>query len=200
MAGPVQPPHVPIETYFDLEDKAQIKSEYHNGKIIAMAGATPAHIRITTNLTRLVGNQLEGKTCEPFDSDMRVLVPDCDVVYYPDLTVTCETPRFGETRLATLLNPTLVVEVLPPSTERADRGVKFDCYRTLGSLKAYVLVYQGEPRIDIYTRQLDGAWQYETAKELTATLKIAALGCELRLADVYARVEFKALPALEMLE
>jgi Uma2 family endonuclease len=125
---------------------------------------------------------------------MRVYVPDCDVVYYPDLTVTCETPRFDETRLATLINPTLVVEVLSPSTERADRGIKFDCYRTLLSLNAYVMVYQDEPRIDVYTRQPDGAWRYETAKGLTSTLQLAVVGCDLRLAEVYARVRFTAHP------
>jgi|HubBroStandDraft_4_1064222.scaffolds.fasta_scaffold610279_1 Uma2 family endonuclease len=200
MVAIAKPPYIPIETYFELEDSAEFKSEFHDGVIVAMAGASPAHIRITTNLTRLIGNQLDGKQCEPFDSDMRVSVEECNVVYYPDLTVTCEAPRFANTRRATLLNPTLIIEVLSPSTERADRGIKFDCCRTIESLNAYVLVYQDEPRIDLYTRQPDGAWRYETAKGSEATLWLEAVGCELRLADVYARVEFKASAAPEVAE
>ena len=200
MVAIAKPPYVPIETYFKREDTANSKSEYHNGVIVAMAGASPAHIRITTNLTRLIGNQLEGKPCEPFDSDMRVRVQECNTVYYPDFTVTCETPRFDDTQLATLLNPTLIIEVLSPSTERADRGIKFDCYRTLSSLNTYVMVYQDEPRIDLYRRQPDGAWRYETAKGIESSLQIDAIGCELRLADIYARVEFKAPSPLQMSE
>ena len=196
-----KPPYIPIESYFEREDAAVCKSEYFDGEVVAMAGgASPAHICITTNLTRLIGNQLEGKPCEPFDSDMRVRVPECNAVFYPDLTVTCETPRFADTRLATLLNPTLIFEVLSPSTDRADRGIKFDCYRTLDPLNAYVLVYQDEPRLDLYTRQPDGAWQYETTKGPQATLRIESVACELRLADLYARVEFKATPVLEISE
>jgi len=197
MVAHSKPKSILLTTYFEREDKAETKSEYHDGVLVAMAGASPAHIRITTNLTRLVGNQLEGKSCEPFDSDMRVMVQECNTVYYPDLTVICEPPRFADTGLATLLNPTLIVEVLSPSTERVDRGMKFDCYRTLESLQAYVLISQDEPRIELFSRQSDGSWRYDVATGLQATLLLDAIGCELRLAELYTRVVFPP-PTLEM--
>jgi Uma2 family endonuclease len=194
MVAHKKPAYVPLEIYFKREAVSESKHKYQDGVIVAMAGASSAHVRITTNLTRLIGNQLEGNPCEPFDSDMRVLVESCNAVYYPDLTVACEPPRFAETPMATLLNPALIVEVLSPSIERADRGVKFDAYRLLNSIRAYVLVSQDEPRIEFFCRQADGSWRYEVARGLEATLRLEAVGCELRLADVYARVEFS--PAL----
>jgi Uma2 family endonuclease len=198
MVAYTKPKTILLSTYFEREDIAAIKSEYHDGVLVAMSGASPAHIRITTNLTCLVGNQLEGKPCEPFDSDMRVLAEECNAVFYPDLTVVCEPPHFADTRLATLLNPILIVEVLSPSTERADRGMKFDCYRPLGSLRTYVLISQDEPRIELYSRQSDGSWRYDVATGLQAILLLTTIGCELRLAEVYARVVFPPAPTLEM--
>jgi Uma2 family endonuclease len=187
-----------LATYFEHEDTAEIKSEYHDGVLVAMAGASPTHIRITTNLTRLSGNQLGGQSCEPFDSDMRVLAQACNAVFYPDLTVVCDTPHFADTRMATLLNPALIVEVLSPSTERVDRGMKFDCYRAIESLHAYVLISQDEPRVELYSRQSDGSWRYDVATGLQAILPLDTIGCEIRLAEAYARVVFPSAPTLEI--
>jgi Uma2 family endonuclease len=200
MVAYAKPPPIPLETYFEREDAAETKSEYYNGVIVAMAGASPAHSRITTNLTRLVGNLLEGKPCEPFDSDMRVFVEKCNAVYYPDLMVTCETPRFAETRMATLLNPTLIIEVHSDSTWHTDRVDKLDCYRTLASFITYILVAQDSPRIELFIRQADGSWLYYVAKGMDAVLRLESIGCELRLADVYARVEFPTEQAAEVAE
>ena len=190
MVAHAKPQSILLTAYFEREDTAEIKSEYHDGIVVAMSGASPTHIRITTNLTRLIGKELEGRSCEPFDSDMRVMVPACNAVFYPDLTVVCEPPRFADTGLATLLNPTLTVEVLSPSTERTDRGLKSDCYRTLESLQAYVLISQDEPRIELFSRQPDGSWRYDVATGLQANLPLGTIDCELRLAEVYARVVF----------
>jgi len=190
MVAHKKPPYVPLETYFEREAVSESKHEYQDGVIVAMAGAPPAHVRITTNLMRRIGNQLEGKPCEPFDSDMRVMVEACHAVFYPDQTVVCEPPRFAEAPMATLLNPALIVEVLSPSTERADRAVKFDSYRLLESIRGYVLVSQDEPRIELFHRQPEGSWTYQVARGLEANLRLEAIGCELRLAEVYARVTF----------
>src|SRR5690349_18872292 len=105
MVAHKKPNYIPLEIYFEREAASEAKHEYQDGVILAMAGASPAHVRITTNLTRLIGNQLEGTSCEPFDSDMRVLVEAYNAVYYPDLTVACEPPRFADVPMATLLNP-----------------------------------------------------------------------------------------------
>ncbi len=190
MAESVSAALVTLQAYFEQEDAATTKSEYYDGVVVAMSGATPAHVRITTNLTRLMGNQLEGQPCEPFDSDMRVYVEACNVTFYPDQTVVCGTPDFANTTLATLLNPALIIEALSASTERIDRGYKFDCYRTLPSLSMYVLIAQLEPRVEVFTRQEDGSWRYEVAKGLAAEIALPAINCVLRLAEVYARVVF----------
>lgn len=184
------PPYVSLEAYLEQEDAAITKSEYYYGVVVAMSRATPAHVRITTNLTRLMENQLEGQPCEPFDSDMQVYVEACNVTFYPDQTVVCGTPDFANTTLATLLNPALIIEALSASTERIDRGYKFDCYRTLPSLSMYVLIAQLEPRIEVFTRQEDGSWRYEVASGLKAEIALPAINCVLRLAEVYARVVF----------
>ena len=181
-----------IADYFEMEDAAIEKHEFHDGILVSMAGASPAHVRITTNLARHIGNQIEasGSACEPFNSDMRVLIPQCNAVFYPDISIVCGDAAFAETRLATLLNPTIVIEVISPSSERADRGIKFDCYRTIGSLTTYVLVSQDEPRIEVYSHRSDNAWQYDVAVGLESTIQLTPGLLKLVLKDVYARVEF----------
>lgn len=183
-------PYVTLEEYFTREDAAETKSEYYDGIVVAMSGATTAHVRFTTNITWLLGNQLESGRCEPFNSDLRVYAEVCNTVFYPDLTVVCGTPQFANTTLATLLNPTVVIEVLSKSTERVDRGFKFDCYRSIPSLAVYVMIAQMEPRIEVYSRQGDGSWRYDVATGLEASITLPAVNCVLPLADVYARVEF----------
>src|ERR1051326_4266178 len=141
-----------------------------------MAGASPNHNTITFNLNGLLYTLLQGKPCRGFSSDMRVRVPDCNRYYYPDLSVVCGEPQYE--RLAgveTLLNPTVVIEVLSDSTEKTDREEKLDCYRTLPSLQTYVLVSQDTPRVEAYVRQANGTWLYESANGLESVLPLSAL-------------------------
>ncbi len=197
MVAETKPPFISLEDYFDREARAEIKSEYFDGVLVAMAGASPAHVRITTNLTRLIGNQLEGRPCEPFDSDLRVYVEACNTVFYPDLTAACAPPQFAETRLATLLNPTLIIEVLSDTTEAVDRGFKFACFQSLESLQTYVLIAQDRLPVECFTRQPDGSWRYEATNTPEAVVALPAIGCELRLAEVYARIKFSATEAAD---
>ena len=133
--------------------------------------------------------QLKGRACETYAGDMRVHVPATGLYTYPDVTVICGEPRFEDSEVDTLLNPTLLIEVLSPSTEGYDRGKKFAQYRTLESFREYVLVSQEEVRVEIFTRQDDGHWLLsEEAGRLEETVPLASIGCELRLADVYERV------------
>jgi Uma2 family endonuclease len=183
-------PRISVQEYLLWEARAESKSELYDGAILAMAGATPEHIRITTNLARRLGNQLDGSPCEPFDSDMRVFVEKCNSVFYPDLTVVCGEAQFLDTALATLCNPTLIVEVLSPSTEARDRGEKLACYQTLDSVQVYALVAQDRARVEAYSRQADGSWRHEVVEGLDAALELPSVGCALRLEEVYARVSF----------
>ena len=186
----------PLE-YLERERTADYKSEYDNGVIIPMPGASREHNCITFDSSRHIGNQLDGSSCQGFAQDMRVRVPQCDKYYYPDIIVVCGDPQFEDDTFDVLLNPRLIIEVLSKSTERKDREEKFDCYETLESLTDYVLISQTEPRIEHFYRMEDGIWRFVVARGLEAVLALPAVGCNLRLADVYARVTFSLPPAQE---
>ena len=134
--------------YLALERQAETKSEYLNGRIYAMSGASRSHNRITFNLARRIGNQLGGRRCEGYVNDMRVKVSPTGLYTYPDVVVVCGKEQFEDTHLDTLLNPTLIIEVLSDSTEAYDRGRKFLHYQLLDSLIDYLLVSQDAPRIE----------------------------------------------------
>lgn len=176
--------------YLALERQAETKSEYLNGHIYAMSGASREHNTIVFNLARRVGNQLDRKPCRGYVNDMRVKVSPTGLYTYPDVVVACGEPRFEDQHVDTLLDPTVIVEVLSDSTEAYDRGDKFAHYRALESLTDYLLVAQDKPRIERYSRQPDGRWIYSVADGLDSRIEIAAIDCVLQLAEVYDRVEF----------
>ncbi len=176
--------------YLVLERQAETKSEYLNGCIYAMSGASRSHNRITVNLTSALHAQLKRKPCEPFSGDMRVKVSPTGLYTYPDVVVVCGEPRFEDQHVDTLLNPTVIIEVLSESTEAYDRGEKFAHYRALPSLTDYLLVAQDQPCIEHYQRQADGRWLYSATDGLDAQVEIATIDCVLRLAEVYERVVF----------
>ena len=178
--------------YLALERQAETKSEYLNGHIYAMGGASRSHNRITVNLTAVLHAQLKRKPCEPFSGDMRVKVNPTGLYTYPDVVVVCGEPRFEDAQVDTLLNPTVIIEVLSDSTEAYDRGGKFAHYRALESLNDYLLVAQDQPRIEHYQRQPDGRWLYSATDGLDAQVEISTIGCVLHLAEVYERVAFAA--------
>lgn len=187
-----QQPRLTPQEYLERERKAETKSEYDGGYVTAMAGASKEHNRVTVNIAGELYAQLKGKPCQPFVNDLRVRVPECDRYYYPDVVVVCDEPQFEDVELDTLLNPTVIVEVLSASTEARDRGQKLQCYRTLDSLNIYVLVAQDRPFVEIYRRQEQG-WLYSTVEGLESVVSLDAIGCKLRLADIYDRIEFQEL-------
>ena len=181
--------HISVEDYLVTERRAETKSEYVDGEVFAMSGASREHNLIVVNVVASMHGQLKGRPCETYAGDMRVHVPATGLYTYPDVTVVCGEPQFEDAELDTLLNPTLLVEVLSPSTEGYDRGKKFAQYRALESFREYVLVSQEEVRVEIFTRQEDGHWLLsQEAARLDEALLLASIGCELRLADVYDRV------------
>ena len=149
------------EQYLELERAAEFKSEYYQGEMRAMAGASVAHNALVWKLIGRLGLQLEPDRYQGFPSAMRLGVCATGLYTYPDITVVCGEPRFQDSD--TLLNPTFVVEVLSPSTEAYDRGRKFEHYRTIPSLQQDLLVASDRHQVDLYTRQADGRWLLASA-------------------------------------
>ncbi len=175
------------EEYLILERASACKSEYIDGRICAMTGASRKHGLIVFNLARELGNQLKDRPCEAFIADMRVKAATARNYRYPDIAVVCGAAQFEDPQADTLLNPTLLIEVLSPSTEASDRGEKFAEYQRIASLREYLLVAQDRLRIDHYIRQ-DVGWLLTVAEGLEARLALDAIGCVLDLREVYWRV------------
>jgi Uma2 family endonuclease len=173
-----------------IERDTELKHEFYLGEIFAMGGATEPHNQITFNLATELGALLKNRECRAYVNDMRVKVSASGLYTYPDAVVTCEQPRFEDDELDTLLNPQMIIEVLSDSTEKYDRGKKFAHYRRVESLREYVLVSQDRPLVEHYARQDDGHWLLTVASGLEATVELPTVDCRLRLADVYAKVEF----------
>jgi Uma2 family endonuclease len=178
------------ESYLAFERASDIRHEYVHGEVYAMAGASVKHNTIVTNVTISLGSQLRGKPCSAMSSDMRLKTPT-RMYAYPDVVVVCGKPELDDTQhVDTLLNPTLITEVLSPSTEAFDRGKKFMHYQSMTSLQEYLLIAQDEMRIDHYRRQADGKWLFESVTTQTGTLSLESIGCTLALADVYDKASF----------
>lgn len=183
--------YTPAE-YLELERAAEVKSEYLNGEIFLMSGASRRHNLIAANILRLVATHLLGSPCETYINDMRVQVSAAGLYTYPDVVVVCDKPVFEDQHFDTLQNPTLIVEVLSPSTEAYDRGRKFEYYRKLASLREYLVVSQDAPHVDRFVVDDLGRWTLFDASGLDAALDVSTIDCSLRLADVYDRIEFEA--------
>jgi Uma2 family endonuclease len=177
------------EEYLEAEREAEYKSEYYEGEIFAMAGAGEAHNVLVGNLVADLHQQLRSHPCRVYPSDMRVRVSATGLYTYPDVVVVCGERRFLDERRDTLLNPSLLVEVLSPSTEAFDRGRKFEHYRSIESLNEYLLVASDRVHVDLYTRQPDGRWLLTSASRLEDSLDLQSIGCRLALADLYEKVD-----------
>ena len=181
------------EEYLARERQAQYKSEYFNGEIFAMSGASREHNLISMNISAALHLQLRQRPCEVYAGDMRVKVSPTGLYTYPDVVVVCEEPRFEDAEVDTLLNPTLVVEVLSPSTEDYDRGRKFEHYPTLASLQEYVLVAQGKHHVAHYVRQANNTWIFSDTTGSDTQILPPSINCVLSMNEIYAKVPFDGL-------
>jgi Uma2 family endonuclease len=177
------------EEYLALERKAAYKSEYYNGEIFAMAGASRRHVLIVTNLVAELRAQLKKRDCEVYSADMRLNVAPTGPYTYPDVIVVCGEPQFSDEQKDTLINPNVIVEVLSESTQGYDRGGKFEQYRTLESFKEYVLVAQDKPHVEHFTRQSDNRWILTETNNMEDSIELSSIGCSLPLAEIYDKVE-----------
>jgi len=193
MSSPI-PNFVTPAEYLELERKSEIRSEYIAGRIFAMSGASRRHSLIAGNLHREISSQLRHRPCEAHISDMRVKVSPTGMYTYPDIVAICGEARFEDTHIDTLLNPTVIVEVLSESTEAYDRGEKFANYRRLDSLREYVLVAQDKVRIEHFRREGD-QWILSEIGDADGILPLASIDCQVSLAAIYEKVDFATMAA-----
>ncbi len=177
------------EEYLTIEREAVYKSEFFNGEIFAMSGASRKHNLITGNVYSSIHMQLRKRECEVYTNDMRVKVSPTGLYTYPDIVVVCGPPLFDDTFSDTLINPNVIGEVLSDSTEAYDRGNKFRNYRTLPSLSDYILIHQYTRQVEHYTRQPDNSWRFLEYFKPGDGFEIRSIGCELKLEDIYEKVD-----------
>ena len=191
MSALPQQKFITAEEYLAFDRAATERSEYYDGEIVLRAGANREHNLISSNASRLLNIALRNGPCEVYVSDMRTRIYQSNNYVYPDVVVACAEPDFEDENTDILLNPTVVVEVLSPGTEKHDRGRKFDLYRRAPSLKEYLLLKQHIPHAMLFQRQPDDSWLMRDFIGLESVIALASLGCELKLADLYHKVKFK---------
>lgn len=189
MSSKPRPRYTPAE-YLAMERQAEQRSEYLGGEIFAMGGASERHNLIVTNTVRELSLQLKGRPCKTYASDMRVKVSPTGLYTYPDIVVVCGKALFDDEETDTLLNPTVIIEVLSKSTEGYDRGQKFEHYRKLESLAEYVLIAQEKVHVECYVRQPEGQWLLSETDNAQDTVPMPSIQCRLALSEVYDKVEF----------
>ena len=180
-----------LEEYLALEQKSDARHEYWDGEIFAMSGGTLGHERVMRNVHNLFHAQFGRRGCEVFGSNMQIKVPSAPPYRYADGSIVCgktEVERFNGNDL--LLNPVLIYEVLSPSTEAYDRGDKFTHYKSIASLKEYLLIAQHRPHITHYTKQDNGTWGYSEINGVDGSLDLPSVDLTLNLIEVYQDVEF----------
>lgn len=185
-------PRITPEEYLAFERGSDTRHEYYAGVIVAMAGGTARHNRIAGSTYVSMYNQLRGRNCNIYPSDMRVKAISTNIYSYPDVTVTCGDEQFEDSREDSLLNPVVIIEVLSPSTEKFDRGKKFQSYRTIPSLREYILIAQDDYHIERFVRYGENTWLLSEATGKDAYIEISAIQCVLRLEEIYERVVFPA--------
>jgi Uma2 family endonuclease len=179
------------EQYLAMDRAAEFRGEFLDGEMIAMSGASLVHTRLQGNIYAEVRATLRDNNCEAFNSDLRIRV-SARMYTYADVSLVCGKPVLADEHQDVLLNPVVIFEVLSPSTEKYDRGVKFQHYRTIDSLKDYVLVAQDAVRVEHYTRGDDNTWTLRDHQTLEEELKIASIGVSLPLSRIYDRIELPA--------
>ena len=176
------------EEYLALEEKAEHRSEYDDGIIVAMAGSSLNHAQITTNISRNIGNKISEK-CTALTTGVKVRVENYRKFYYPDVLVICGEPTFYQKRNDTIVNPIVIIEVLSDSTEAKDRGEKMLAYRTLESLREYVLVSQNKAIVEQYTMNKEGNWIHKATIGLKSIVRFESIEVEMTLEEIYRKVE-----------
>jgi len=182
-----------IEEYLDLEEKSDEKHEYYKGEIYAMSGPKLDHVRITMNLSILLGLKLRGSGCEVFATDLRVYVESEELLTYPDLSIVCGEPVTRNNDDWNLMNPSVIVEVLSKTTMAYDRGTKFELYKGLPSLQEYILADSRSVSVEQFYKDREGKWKYRKYDKLTDKIVIETVRVGLTLEEIYENVRIPKL-------
>ena len=182
--------HYSREEYLRLEERSEYKSEYYKGEIFAMSGGSIRHSMICVNLIRRLAAALDDKDCTVLDSNMKLEIPQASAFVYPDVMVVCGKIESPEGRTDIVNNPVLITEVLSPSTQAFDRSEKFSFYRTLSSLKEYVLISQQEPLVEVFYKHDEKNWMFTVSKGLEDIAELRSVAYELALKKIYHKILF----------
>jgi Uma2 family endonuclease len=182
-----------LDEYFALEHAGAARYEYWDGEIICMSGGSRRHSRISGRVYQLLANHVEQQgSCEAFTSDQAVKNPSpLPPYFYPDVTVACGESQFADVRgIDVLTNPTVIVEVMSPTSRSRDQKRKLELYQKISSLQEYLIIDQDQPMVIQHTKQLDGAWLTNTFTELDALVTLSSIGYSLTLSAIYASARF----------
>ena len=191
-------PRYSLEDYFELELASDERWEWFNGEVFCMSGVSPEHDQLESNFHLALRLALDDRDCRVFLADIRIKTPAAPPYRYGDLSVACGKPIYEEIGgIKALVNPVLIIEVLSPSTEAYDRGDKFTYYKSIPSLREYLLVAQHRPHISQFVKQSDDSWNQTEVNDLAASLYLPSIDCTLALNEVYRGIEFgSATPTL----
>jgi Uma2 family endonuclease len=180
-----------VEDYLDFERLQTERHEFLDGSVYAMAGESPNHSTVCFNLNTIIGLQLRGKRCRGFSPNMKIATNEKGLYSYPDLAIVCGEPKFHDQKKDVITNPTVIFEVLSPSTEHYDRGEKFLRYvNGIESLKDYILISQDAPAIEHFHKQTNGEWEKTEFEGIEAVFYIDSIECEISLTELYDLVDF----------
>src|SRR6185437_3994753 len=182
-----------FQQYLEIERELDTRCEFLNGAVVAMALPSLTHTLIAGNALARLYAGLEGAPCRVRGATARIFVAEHNVATYPDIVVTCGVERVSEGRKDTLMDATLIVEVLSPTTKNYDRSEKFRYYRGLPSFAEYLLLAQDMMQAELNVRQPDGSWLWREYRDPESRIELKSIGCELVLKDLYARVEFETV-------
>jgi len=178
-----------IEEYLAIENAAIEKNEYYGGEIFAMSGAKESHNSISGNTFYELKRRLKGQSCKPYNSDQRIHVEKNSLFTYPDISVFCGAMQFLNNDDLNALNPTVIVEVLSPSTKSYDRGDKFKLYRDIPTLKEYILIDSSAIGIEAYRINSNGHWELQELSRIDEQLTFPVLQITIPLAEIYDDVK-----------
>jgi Uma2 family endonuclease len=179
-----------IEEYLEFEKASEEKHEYYLGEIFAMSGSKVPHNTISVNIIALLKQKLKGKSCQPFNSDQRIYIPENSLFTYPDISIICGEIITLNNDDWNILNPSVIIEVLSPGTKDYDRGGKFKLYRDIATLKEYILVDTETTNIESFRINDSGYWELEEYKKIDASLLVKTVQVTIPVAEIYEGIKF----------